>query len=118
LTDIVVQVNSAVTHDITVAVAQISEQVTVTASAVEVDRQSAALGEVIQARQIADLPLNGRDFLQLATLSAGVNPPAVQNGESTTQGLSGGRPSLTVSVSGSREISPEFLFDGIPRKQF
>jgi Carboxypeptidase regulatory-like domain len=116
--DIVVQVNSAVTHDITVAVAQGSEQVTVKASAVEVDRHTAALGEVVQARQIVDLPLNGRDFLQLATLSAGVNPPAVQNGESVTQGLSGGRPSLTVSVSGSREISPEFLFDGIPSKQF
>ena len=116
--EIVVQVNSAVSTDITLGIAQISQEVTVMASPVEVDRQSASLGEVVQARQIVELPLNGRDFLQLATLSAGVNPPATQNGESTTQSLSGGRPSLTVSVSGSREISPEFLFDGIPSKQF
>jgi hypothetical protein len=116
--DIALPVNTDVRHDITLSVAQVSQQVTVEASAVQVDTETASLGQVVQERQILQLPLNGPDFLQLATLSAGVNPPATQNGQSVKQALSGGRPSLTVSVSGAREISPEFLFDGIPNKQF
>ncbi len=105
-------------HDITLTLAQLTQQVNVQASAVQVNTETPTLGAVVEARQIIQLPLNGRDFLQLATLSAGVSPPATQNGESTTQALSGGRPTLTISVSGSREISPEFMFDGIPNKQF
>lgn len=118
LEHIVVQVNSDTREDITAPLAQVSQQLTVQASPVEVNTEDASLGEVVQARQMVALPLNGRDFLQLGTLSAGVEPPAMQNNESTTQLLSGGRNTLTLSVSGSREISPEFLFDGVPSKQF
>jgi hypothetical protein len=111
-----VQVNTPLLHNITLTLGEVMQQVTVQASPVAVNYQNATLGEVIGPQKMVELPLNGRDFLQLATLSAGVNPPAVQNGQSVTQGLSGGRPTLTVSISGSREISPEFLFDGMLSK--
>jgi len=116
--NLVVTVTQTLRHDITLSLAQVSQQVTVQATRVQVNTENATLGSVVESAQIVQLPLDGRNFLQLATLSAGVNPPAMQNGESTTQGLTGGRANLTVSVSGVREISPEFLFDGIPNKQF
>jgi hypothetical protein len=116
--NLVVTVNQSLRNDIMLALAQVSQEINVQAGAVAVNTENATLGSVVESMQIVQLPLDGRDFLQLATLSAGVNPPATSNGQSTTQSLSGGRASLTVSVSGSREISPEFLFDGIPNKQF
>ena len=114
--NLIVQVNTPVRRDVTLTVAAVSQAVTVQASPVAVNSESASLGEVITAEKIVQLPLNGRNFLQLATLSPGVNPPATQNGQSTTQNLGGGRSTLTVSISGSREISPDFLFDGIPSR--
>lgn len=115
--NIIVLVNTSTRSDVTLQLGLTSQSITVQAATMQVNTESPTLGIVIGPRPITELPLNGRDFMQLATLSAGVNPPAVQNGQSTTQSLSGGRPTLTVSVSGSREISPDFLFDGVPSKQ-
>ena len=105
LENLVLTVNQSLRHDITPALAQVSQQISVQASMIQVNTENATLGSVVQASQIISLPLDGRDFLPLAALSAGVNPPAVQNGQSTTQALRGRRASLTVSVSGAREIS-------------
>jgi hypothetical protein len=111
---VVVQVNSDNRQDITLKLAQVSQAVSVTAAAVAVDVESATLGQVIGSTEITELPLNGRQFLQLATLTAGVYAPGYQ---SSAEWLSGYRPSLTISVSGSRESSSEFLLDGIQSKQ-
>src|SRR5579875_1242391 len=119
VSNIILEVNASIQRNVTMSLGQVRQQVTVEESPVHLDTSTASIGSVIKSRQIVDLPLNGRDFLQLATLSAGVNPPAIQNGESTTQGaLGGGRQTETVSVSGSREISVIVMFDGIPEKQF
>lgn len=107
-------VNSSVRQDLTLDVADVTEQVTVEARAVGVDQETASLGEVIETRRIVELPLNGRNFLQLGQLTTGTLPPAVQNNESTTASFSGGRQNLTLSISGIREVSAAYLFDGIP----
>jgi outer membrane receptor protein involved in Fe transport len=109
------RVNDTLRYDFALQVGQIAEKVTVQASAETVNTETATIGEVINSQQMVATPLNGRSFIQLATLSAGVTPPDVNNArtESTTQGAGAGRPISTVSVSGVREVSPEFLMDGV-----
>src|SRR5215472_14167790 len=50
-----------------------SEQVTVAASAIQVQTDSAALGEIVTGEQVRELPLNGRSFVQLTQLQPGVS---------------------------------------------
>jgi hypothetical protein len=120
ITNVVVEVNAAVRHDITLAVSSVIQEVTVQASSVQVNTESAALGTVVKARETVALPLNGRDFLQLSLLSAGVSPPPTQNGQSvaSSAAFSGARQTEVVVVSGTREQSEIVMFDGIPEKQF
>lgn len=110
---LVVKVDSSVRQDISLSLQKVSQQITVQANPTAVNTESASLGDVIESSQVTALPLNGRDFLQLATLTPGAYPPSPT---SDAQALSGGRTTVTISVSGSRESSAEFLFDGIQSK--
>jgi len=119
-----VRVDTVSHQDVNLKVASAQEQVNVQAQTAQVIVDSASLGEVVGTQTITDLPLNGRDFLQLATLTAGVSPPVKPVGginpfQSVAQGFSALRPTLVVSVSGVRESSEDFLIDGVPsRNQF
>jgi len=117
VTGLRVHVQGVLRYDVTLEIASIEGDVTISASTGEtINSETPLLGEVIEGRRIVDLPLNGRNFLQLAQLSAGTTPPPTQSGQSTTSSLTGGRSNLTVSVSGGREISTSYLFDGISSK--
>jgi hypothetical protein len=59
--------------DIPLAIA-IRQDVDVSAPFVPIDRDSAALGTLIDPRQVAGLPLDGRNFLELALLAPGTAP--------------------------------------------
>jgi len=73
--DIRIQVGQRARVDVKLQVGQISESVTVSAaSATLLNAESAALGQVLDQRSIIDLPLSGRNFIQLAALSAGAIP--------------------------------------------
>lgn len=80
----------------------VSETVTVTQDASLLRTESGSLGQVIRNRKIVDIPLNGRNFLSLVTLSAGVAQPPP-----TTAGPSFPR------INGGRPRTNEYLFDGI-----
>jgi hypothetical protein len=111
--DIVVKVDSSTRADVSLAVASQTQQVTVTANVVAVNNQNPTLGEVIGSTQIVSLPLNGRNFLQLATLTAGAYAAAPL---SDADIFSGGRQNVSISVSGTRESSCSFLFGEIESK--
>lgn len=64
-------VNQAATQNVTMSVGAVSQQVTVTGDASVVTTQSATVSQVINQRQIVDLPLDGREVQQLVFLSAG-----------------------------------------------
>ena len=68
---VTLQVDEARTLDFSLAPAAVSSQIEVEATAVAVETTNPSLGQVITGQQVAQLPLNGRDFVQLASLTPG-----------------------------------------------
>jgi len=107
-------VNQTATFDLTLEVGEISQEVTVEAVGAEIQSSTAELGAVVAKQQVVDLPLNGRNFTQLLSLTPGVAPVSVsQNsggfGASVTSGASIQFP----AINGQNNRSNFFLLDGI-----
>jgi len=94
--------------------AAVSSTVEVNASEVAVETTNPTLGQVITSQEVAELPLNGRDFVQLATLTPGVtqetNPNSFFNGGPSSEVSARG--TFSLSVGGSRAQSTDWLLDG------
>ncbi len=106
-TGIVLHVNDSLVLNVGLKVGAISESVTVEASPIAVETTSGELSGLIQASQVEELPLNGRNFMQLVTLVPGVAPAeafSVRN-----KGLKG---ASDVSISGSPSNGNQWLVDG------
>ncbi|HTY61611.1 MAG TPA: carboxypeptidase-like regulatory domain-containing protein [Acidobacteriota bacterium] len=89
-------------------------EIQVNAYPIVVETTNPTLGQVITAEQVADLPLNGRNFTQLATLTPGAtqstNPYSQFNGGPGNEtSIRGG---YSLSVGGSRENATDWLLDG------
>jgi len=69
-----VGVNQTVTQTVKLEVGAINEKVVVSAEAVMLEGSTSELGTVITQKAVNDLPLNGRNFTQLLTLTPGVTP--------------------------------------------
>jgi len=69
--DLRLQVDEARELNFTLSPSAVSTQVEVSANAVAVETTNPSLGQVITSEQVTQLPLNGRDFVQLATLTPG-----------------------------------------------
>jgi hypothetical protein len=112
--DIRLQVDESREVDFALAPASVSTSVEVSATEVAVETANPSLGQVITSEQVAELPLNGRDFVQLATLTPGVtaetNPNSFFNGGPTSEASARG--SISLSVGGSRPQSTDWLLDG------
>jgi len=80
------------TVDLRLDVGQTSEEISVTAEAPLLETTRGSAGTVVENTLVRELPLNGRDYLQLAKISAGVLDPGSQQG------------ALGVSVNGRREL--------------
>src|SRR5262249_55719809 len=81
-------------------------QVTIRATESLVPTESSELGAVIDHSRIEGLPLNQRDFLQLAMLTPGVAPP-VEGSQLSTRG------GFAMHANGGREEFNNFLLDGV-----
>jgi hypothetical protein len=103
VTGLVLQVNQQARADLTLELGNVVEEVTVAASAPLLATESGAVGQVIDNKKILELPLNGRNFTQLATLTPGVVASAP---------LGTGRAS-SLTVNGTRATKTEFLLDGV-----
>jgi hypothetical protein len=97
-----VGVNQTVVQNISLTVGEVSETVEVTASAELVQSSSTELGTVIAERAVQDLPLNGRNFTQLLTLTPGVTPV------STSQNRNVGGVEGNIGIPGSGFSDPSF----------
>jgi hypothetical protein len=111
-TDITLQVNDQLRIDITLQVGTVKEEVSVSASSVHVETDSTQLGDVIDSKKMLALPLNGRSYLDLLGLQAGVAPSGsvTIGGDRPVSGYLGN--AGNVSVNGQRETANAFLVNG------
>ena len=117
--DLHLQVNEARELDFSLAPATVSSTVVVTGESVAVETTSPSLGQVITGQQVSQLPLNGRDFVQLATLTAGATAETNPNSFFTSGSDSevAARGSFSLSVGGSRPNSTDWLLDGVDNNE-
>src|SRR5271170_2539170 len=99
--------------------ASVSSTVEVNADEVAVETTNASLGQVITEQQVAQLPLNGRDFVQLASLTPGATQETNPNSFFTSGADSevAARVSFSLSVGGSRPNSTDWLLDGVDNNE-
>ncbi len=114
---IVIDANSAIRVDASLAIGSISEKIEVNTEAAQVETQSTQMGEVIEGTKMTSVPLNGRSFLDLLSLQPGVSP--YKNTDQMTNGIgmdpttvSGDLTNGTQSVDGGRTGSNGFMVNG------
>lgn len=101
LVEVRVEPNRNITADVKLSVGQVVNEVTVTAGAELIDKDSATLGTTVDNRRIEGLPLNGRNILNLALGQPGVTPAA--------GGFGGGS---GIRVNGNRGVENNITLDG------
>src|SRR5205807_2870260 len=94
-----------------------AETVQVTGAAPLLQTESSSLGTIETEKRISDLPLNGRNFIQLAYLGPGANSGM------TGSNVSGGvfeneRANEALSVNGLRVSNNNFLLNGVDNNEF
>src|ERR1700693_3546905 len=97
-------VQQRIAVDISLQVGRISESITVTSATPLLETETSELGQVVDSRRVANLPLNGRNFAQLALLTAGTAPS--EPGARDEGGFG-------FSANGARSLQNNFLLDGV-----
>src|SRR5258708_17400442 len=117
--DVRLQVDEHRELDFNLSPASVTAAVEVSATEVAVETANPTLGQVITSEQVAELPLNGRDFVQLATLTPGTtqetNPNSFFNGGASSEVSARGTYSL--SVGGSPGQSTDWRSAGNDNKR-
>src|SRR5262245_55555799 len=104
------QVNQAARLDIQLAVGAVTEEVSVTAEAPVLESESSSRGAVIDQQKMVELPLNGRDYNQLALLSPGVLAPTPRLQSVGFKGV--------FNVNGNRAFQNAFQLDGVDNTSY
>ena len=109
------EVNQRADVGLTLQVGAVSETVQVVGSAPLLESSTSSVGQVIESKAISDLPLNGRNFVQLAILSngaigAGYGPQGTIGSGTRADDTRGG---AELMVNGNREMSNNYLLDGV-----
>ena len=117
--DLRLQVDEARELDFSLVPPTVVTTVAVSGDAVAVETANPSLGQVITSQQVSQLPLNGRDFVQLATLTAGATAETNPNSFFTSAASSevAARGSFSLSVGGSRPNSTDWLLDGVDNNE-
>ncbi|HEY2013742.1 MAG TPA: TonB-dependent receptor [Bryobacteraceae bacterium] len=107
-----VQVQQTVRLDISLQIGQVSESVEVTAAAELLQSENSSVGTVIENKGVVELPLNGRQYLNLVALSANVNTLAPASGQAGSR-EGGDRAAQSISAGGQRIMFDYFTLDGV-----
>ena len=106
-TGIVLQVDSNLTVDVRLKVGAVGEEVTVEANASQVEARSTSVGQVVDSLRIAEMPLNGRNPIELVFLAGMASAPG--NGAINTVR---NYPTIVVSVAGGQGNGVSYQLDG------
>lgn len=103
---VIVNVQSRVELNFTLKVGDMTETVNVTAESPILESQTSSVGQVVDNKSIVTLPLNGRNYSQLAVLAPGAMP---NSGSRATDGF---------SINGNRSFQNVFLIDGVDNNNY
>jgi len=109
ISGIILNVSQRVRADIELNLGSVAESVTVAASAQTIDSDNVAVGVTMMQKVIVELPLNGRNFIELAKLSPGV----MENTRGNLATQWEGRKDQQLVVAGLNNADVSFLLDGI-----
>src|SRR5437870_5816325 len=104
---IVLQVNSSPVINATLEVGQVSETVEVQANATLVETRNSGIGQVVENARILELPLNGRNVVELVALAGAAAPAVTLTGSSRDPFVQG-----NVSVAGGLNTGLGYKLDG------
>jgi len=107
-----VQVQQTVRLDFVLQVGQITESVQVSAAADLLQAENGTVGTVVDNKGITELPLNGRQYLNLVALSPNVNTLAPSAGQAGSR-QGGDRANQSISAAGQRIMYDNFTLDGV-----
>lgn len=109
--NIELQVNQQASLTFTLTVGSVNQSVTVTGATAQLETETAGLGTVVEPKEIDDLPLNGRQFIQLLQLAPGTVPVSVSQTAVPTLGSGGSN--VTPTINGQTGRSNLFFVDGL-----
>ena len=110
--NIEVQVQQTVRIDITLQVGQVSESVEVSGQADLLQSENLAVGTVIENKDVTELPLNGRSYLNLVALASNVDTLSPASGQAGSR-QGGDRANQSISAAGQRIMFDYFTLDGV-----
>src|SRR2546426_5336681 len=105
--NLTLEIGREIPADLVMKIGSFADQITVEGVASNVDLSSTVAGGVVSPTQIAELPLNGRSFMQLAALQ-----PGVTVSRATAREFTGGFGSTQVSIGGARPEMTGYLLEG------
>lgn len=109
-TQIVIDVDSQRRVDAALKLGNVQEQVTVTSTQAAVDTETAEMGEVIDSKEIAEIPLDGRSYTDLMALQPGVAP--IQTQMYSTVAPSNSDNNGLGSIAGAQDVHSGFVVNG------
>jgi carboxypeptidase family protein len=107
--DLVLNVRTEVRVDFTLAVGMVSTEVTVTATSVHLQTENAAISQAVTGSHVENLDINGRNFIQLATLVPGAVGPSLVGSLNQPVGVTS---NSGVNFNGLRQAHNIFSVDG------
>jgi hypothetical protein len=120
---ITLQVEQAARLDFTFKVGNVTETINVSAAVAVLQTENASVGTVIDSSKITELPLNGRNFIQLAQLIPGVQAGTpgsitVRRGRGSVGQTDAAYGATAASANGSRDTANRFYLDGVEEMDY
>jgi len=120
ISNIVLDASQTARQDLALSVGEVTNTIDVSASAAQaaLQTENGGVGEVIDGKKIVDLPLNGRNFVQLAQLIPGVNTGTsgsitVRRARGSVGTSDSSNGSTAIQVNGQRDTQNRYSIDGI-----
>lgn len=117
---IVIDINSALTIDVTMQVDNQTQSVVVIEDSTQVETTDTQLGQVVGQKQVTEIPLNGRSYTDLLALQVGVTPITTSGAANSTSGggfgtvpVAGNDNTGQFSINGQRESANGFSLNGV-----